>query len=85
MVTPLVTAMTRPMPTLSSFVTAVACDSGLIPLLSTAVMKEESVGIDLVTTVTRGMTNTGCSFSSLLLLVTGVVLHSTLVMGMMSL
>ena len=35
----LVTAMTRPTPTLSSFVTVVACESGFIPLSSTVVRK----------------------------------------------
>ena len=39
LVTPLVTALTKPIRTLSSFVTAVACDSGLIPLSNTAVRK----------------------------------------------
>ena len=57
-----------------------------INLLShaTTVTKEESVGMGLVTAVTRGITNTGRCFSSLLSFVTGVVLHSTLITGVMS-
>ena len=39
LVTPLVTAMTKSMPTLSTFITAIACDSGLIPLSITVVRK----------------------------------------------
>ena len=67
-----------------SFFTAVL-DKGINPLShATVVMKEESVGMGLVTAMTRGVTNTGCSFSSLLLLVTGMVLHSKLITGVMS-
>ena len=62
-----------------SFLTAVI-DKGISPLShATAVTKVESVGIGLVTAVIRGMTNTGHSFSSLHLLVTGVVLLGTLI------
>ena len=54
------------------------------PSHATVVTKEESVGMGLVTAVTRGVTNTGHSFSSLLPHVMGVMLLGALITGVMS-